>query len=79
MLHGVRNFPFSHFQQTTVFCASLRVGFFFILPLPRSLPIVLSFSGYGVIVLVDVFEVHKTATRLIVGVPMWLATNPAFC
>jgi len=36
------------------------------------LPIVLTFiAGYGIIVLEEVFEIHKTATALILGVMVW--------
>ena len=39
----------------------------------RYLPIVLTFiAGYGVIVLEEVLEIHKTATALILGVMVFL-------
>lgn len=39
----------------------------------RFLPIVLTFiAGYGIIVLEEVFEIHKTATALILGVMVCL-------
>jgi len=60
---------------TLVMCA-IQHGY---LPVPfvegkqcEYLPIVLTFiAGYGVIVLEEVFEIHKTATALILGVMVW--------